>query len=114
MQRFFSKRPSIDPLASRPTGAPSERRMTAAPHTDKVSRPEEDDARASSKHRAALEALFAPKKQPEPEPAASDRASVKRIAVPVSREADPRAAEREKRLAKLLAAEGRAAISKAA
>src|SRR5207302_9634209 len=82
--------------------------------TEKVSRSEEDDARASSKHRAALEALFAPKKpEPPPDPT-PDRSSVKMVTVPAAREADPRAAEREKRLGKLLAAAGRPAVSKAA
>jgi hypothetical protein len=77
-----------------------------------VSRSEEDDARSSSKHRAALEALFAPKSASPPEPPPPERPSKKMVAVP-SRE-DPRGPEREKRLAKLLAAEGRAAVTKAA
>lgn len=103
MQRFVSKRPPPPPSG----GSPSERRMA-------VSRSEEDDARASSKHRAALEALFAPKKPAEPDPTPTpDRSSVKMVTAP-PREADPRAAERSKRLAKLLAAEGRAAVTKAA
>jgi hypothetical protein len=81
--------------------------------TSSVSRSEEDEARSSSKHRAALEALFAPKPAaPSAELSPPERPSKKMVAVP-SRE-DPRRAEREKRLAKLLAAEGRAAVTKAA
>jgi hypothetical protein len=81
--------------------------------TATVSRPEEDDARSSSKYRAALEALFAPKQAASPsEPPPADRPSKKMVVVP-SRE-DPRGPEREKRLAKLLGAEGRTAITKAA
>lgn len=81
--------------------------------TSAVSRAEEDEARSSSKYRAALEALFAPK-QPSahPAPIPAERPSKKVVSVP-SRE-DPRGPEREKRLAKLLAAEGRAAVTKAA
>ena len=94
------------------TASGSERRIPVA--TSSVSRSEEDDARASSKYRAALEALFAPKPATPPPDVAPDRSSVKMVTVPVAREADPRHAERTKRLAKLLAAEGRAAVSKAA
>ena len=88
--------------------------MAIAQRAANVSRSEEDDARASSKHRAALEALFAPKKSEPPAEPTPDRTSVKMVTVPVARENDPRAAEREKRLNKLLGAEGRAAVSKAA
>jgi hypothetical protein len=88
-----------------------------------VSRSEEDDARSSSKYRAALEALFAPK------PAAAlnslsegqagaavgvappEKSAKKMVTLPTRD--DPRGPEREKRLAKLLAAEGRAAVTKA-
>ncbi len=77
-----------------------------------MSRSEEDEARSSSKYRAALEALFAPKPAAPAEPPPVDRPSKKMIAVP-TRE-DPRAPEREKRLAKLLAAEGRAGVTRAA
>jgi hypothetical protein len=94
------------------TASGSERRLPVA--TSSVSRSEEDDARASSKYRAALEALFAPKPAAPPADVVPDRSSVKMVTVPVAREADPRHAERTKRLAKLLAAEGRAAVSKAA
>jgi hypothetical protein len=85
----------------------------ARPPTSSVSRSEEDEARSSSKYRAALEALFTAKQAPAPvEPPAVDRPSKKMITLP-TRE-DPRGPEREKRLAKLLAAEGRAAVTKAA
>jgi hypothetical protein len=60
-----------------------------------------------------LEALFAPK-QPRAvlEPTTVERPTKKVVTVP-SRE-DPRGPERDKRLAKLLSAEGRAAVTKAA
>jgi hypothetical protein len=80
-----------------------------------VSRAEEDEARSSSKYRAALEALFAPK-QPQPQ-ALPDAAPTSRPAkkvVTVTNREDPRGPEREKRLGKLFGAEGRAAVTKAA
>jgi hypothetical protein len=80
--------------------------------TSSVSRSEEDDARNSSKYRAALEALFAPKAPAAP-PAPLPSGRPKKVVTVPSRD-DPRAPEREKRLAKLLAAEGRAAVTKAA
>ncbi|MGO8993865.1 MAG: hypothetical protein ACLQVI_11090 [Polyangiaceae bacterium] len=96
-------------LATDPVSPPVGR----AQGTSTVSRPEEDDARSSSKYRAALEALFAPKQAAPPsEPPPADRPSKKMVIVP-SRE-DPRGPERERRLAKLLGAEGRAAVTKAA
>jgi hypothetical protein len=61
-------------------------------------------------HRAALEALFAPKTAaPPPEP----KREVKLVRGP-ARSDDPKKAEREKLLGKLLAAQGRPAVSKAA
>jgi hypothetical protein len=79
-----------------------------------VSRSEEEEARTSSKYRAALEALFAPKKPapPAPEVPPAERSSKKVVSVPTRD--DPRAPEREKRLTKLMSAEGRAAVTKAA
>jgi hypothetical protein len=59
--------------------------------------------------RAALEALFAPRPPPVPVPA---RSSTK-IVVAAAREEEPRAAELQRRVARLLAAEGRAAVSRA-
>jgi hypothetical protein len=73
-----------------------------------VSRSEEDDARSSSKYRAALEALFARKSEPVAEPVPERAAKI--VTVPVRE--DPRREERDKRLAKLMAAEGRAAVTK--
>jgi len=80
--------------------------------TSTVSRSEEDEARSSSKYRAALEALFAPKAAVAPAPAVAERPAKKVVTVP-NRE-DPRGPERQKRLSKLLGAEGRAAVTKAA
>ena len=102
-----------EPRSSR-TAAASPSPAARTPTTS-VSRPEEDEARSSSKYRAALEALFTPKQGHAPAPpeaAQPERPSKKMITVP-NRE-DPRGPEREKRLAKLLAAEGRAAVTKAA
>ncbi len=80
--------------------------------TSSVSRAEDEEARTSSKYRAALEALFAPKTAAAaPAPAPVERPAKKVVSVP-NRD-DPRAPERTKRLAKLLAAEGRAAVTKA-
>jgi hypothetical protein len=64
-------------------------------------------------HKAALEALFAPKVEaPPPTPARHE--SVKLVTVPRAAEDDPRKREREKLLGRLLGAEGRLAVSKAA
>jgi hypothetical protein len=82
------------------------------------------DRRAASQHRAALEALFAPRKEPE----ASDdgkggrskvgrEASSKtpgRIVLAPPPQSDPHAVERQRLLSKLLLASGRPGISKAA
>ena len=93
-----------------PSRAAENRRLAPPP----VSRSEEEEARSSSKYRAALEALFAPKKPAAaaPEIPPAERSSKKVVSVPTRD--DPRAPEREKRLAKLMAAEGRAAVTKAA
>ena len=82
-----------------------------------------EDRRSAKQHRAALEALFAPKREPEPEekpqrsaPSAGHRQAARAgascPAPPPS--ADPRTAERQKLLGKLLHAEGRPGISRAA
>jgi hypothetical protein len=78
-----------------------------------------EDRRAQKSHRAALEALFAPKREPEPEEAKARGAngaakSAQRIVLAPAPQADPRTAERQKLLGKLLVAEGRPKISKAA
>ena len=67
----------------------------------------------SNDPRAALEALFAPKKPAEPEPRGA-RASVKIVTRSTSIDGDPRRAERDRLLEKMLAAEGRPAVTKAA
>lgn len=76
------------------------------------------EPREQAQHRAALEALFAPKKGPE-EKAAEGAANAPtkpagRIVLKPATQSDPRALERQRLLAKLLAAEGRPGVSKAA
>lgn len=79
-----------------------------------------EDRRDAKQHRAALEALFAPKREPEPEDAkngAKNGAAAKnggRIVLAPAPNADPRTLERQKLLNKLLIAEGRPGVSKAA
>jgi hypothetical protein len=90
----------------------SDRRIPAAPISQsQVSRSEEDDARNSSKYRAALEAMFARKSEPIPAAEAVTPRPTKIARVPVRD--DPRREERDKRYAKLLAAEGRTAVTRA-
>jgi hypothetical protein len=74
---------------------------------------EEDDARSSAKHRAALEALFTrnTEKTPTPPTPAVVERTAKIVTLPLRD--DPRREERDKRLAKLMAAEGCAAVTKA-
>jgi hypothetical protein len=83
--------------------------------------PNAEDRRAQSQHRAALEALFAPKREPELEAeakgnvrAAAAQKAAGRIVLPPAPQTDPRTGERQKLLAKLLLAEGRPNVSKAA
>ena len=83
-----------------------------------------EDRRASKQHRAALEALFAPKREADPAPAgAGQNGSGKpgdgprgngRIVLAPPPQSDPRTIERQKLLGRLLVAEGRPKISKAA
>ncbi len=91
-----------------------------------------EDRRASKQHRAALEALFAPKPSPsqgsqgsqgspgaDPQDAGRPRVNGAgknggRIVLAPSPQSDPRTAERQKLLGKLLVAEGRPKISKCA
>jgi hypothetical protein len=78
-----------------------------------------EDRRSAKQHRAALEALFAPKREPEADDAAKAKngASAKangRIVLAPPPQADERAAERQKLLGRLLVAEGRPSVSKAA
>lgn len=81
--------------------------------------PSGEDRRTANQHRAALEALFAPRK--EPEAPVEDKARVQRgreapgrIVLAPPPQSDPRAAERQKLLSRLMVATGRPAISKAA
>jgi hypothetical protein len=113
----FDRKRTPSTAASPPVRSPAPDARTRLEHgrpsTSTVSRSEEDEARSSSKYRAALEALFAPKTTPAtPPPAVAERPAKKVVSVP-NRE-DPRGPERQKRLGKLLAAEGRAAVTKAA
>jgi len=77
------------------------------------------DKRQASQHRAALEALFSPPAEKETRGESSGRVAQTpkpggRIVLAPPPQADPQAAERQRLLAKLLAAEGRPAISKSA
>lgn len=93
-----------------------------------VARPPEatpEDRRQVKAHRAALEALFAPKREPEAgsdgeakgRAGAVDRrggtSGAGRIVLAPAPQSDPRTAERQKLLGRLLVAEGRPKISKA-
>jgi uncharacterized small protein (DUF1192 family) len=76
-----------------------------------------EDRRAASHHRAALEALFAPKREPEPDEKKSASGGPKlaqKIVLTPPPVSDPRTLERQKLLNKLLVSEGRPQISKAA
>ena len=82
-----------------------------------------EDRRDAKQHRAALEALFAPKRDPEPDEAQKHRSTTGpngaakangRIVLVPAPQSDPRTVERQKLLGKLLLAEGRPKISKAA
>ena len=96
-------------------------RRSAGSAPDRASSPNAEDRRAQSQHRAALEALFAPKREPELEAeakgnvrAAAAQKAAGRIVLPPAPQSDPRTGERQKLLAKLLLAEGRPNVSKAA
>lgn len=77
-----------------------------------------EERRTQSAHRAALEALFSPKKEDDSAkaPKSVDPISGKpgRIVLTPPPQADPRAQDRQRLLHKLLHAEGRPAITKAA
>ncbi len=79
--------------------------------------PSVEDRRATSAHRAALEALFSPKKDDDPGKAAKALEAVTgkagRIVLAPPPQSDPRAQDRQRLLGKLLSAEGRPAITKA-
>ncbi|MCC6553602.1 MAG: hypothetical protein IT372_11355 [Polyangiaceae bacterium] len=81
-----------------------------------------EDRRAAKEHRAALEALFTPKKDPELQDDKAGRGrsasgagskAPGRIVLTPPPQSDPRAQERQKLLGKLLSASGRPGISKA-
>ncbi len=83
--------------------------------------PSAEDKRAQSQHRAALEALFAPRREVDVEAEAKSNGRTAaaqkaggRIVLPPPPDADPRTGERQKLLARLLCAEGRPNVSKAA
>jgi hypothetical protein len=78
-----------------------------------------EDRRSASQHRAALEALFAPKRDPEPDRPADARNGTPskpggRIVLAPPPQTDSRGAERQKLLQRLLVAEGRPSVTKAA
>ena len=99
----------------------SPRRNAGSGSGSAATSPNAEDRRAQSQHRAALEALFAPKREPELEAeakgnvrAAAAQKAAGRIVLPSVPNVDPRTGERQKLLAKLLIAEGRPNVSKAA
>lgn len=75
---------------------------------------EHEDRRQNKQARAALEALFSPKREVRAEEpkALGQTKSPQRIVLSAPPEIDPKTAERRRLLGKLLSAEGRAAISK--
>jgi uncharacterized small protein (DUF1192 family) len=75
-----------------------------------------EDRRAVKQHRAALEALFAPKREETaaaPDGDARGRGGSAKIVLASPPQSDPRTVERQKLLGRLLVAEGRPKISKA-
>lgn len=109
--------PEMNTFSSRRSASSGTRERAAAG-------PTAEDRRAVTQHRAALEALFAPRRDPETDPEAralgngrSSRDGAKsagRIVLPPPPQSDPRTAERQKLLSKLLLAQGRPNVSKAA
>ncbi|MDI3283706.1 hypothetical protein [Polyangium sp. 15x6] len=93
-----------------------------APKTGSTSRNSttQQDSRVAKEHRAALEALFAPRRDPEPEGSKNGKngrdstPKPGRIVLAPPPQSDPRATERQRLLGKLLGAEGRPHITKAA
>lgn len=82
-----------------------------------IARAPADDAeskRSAKQHRAALEALFAPKREPEAEDVAKGAKASGRIVLTPAPMVDPQTIERQKLLNKFLVAEGRPNVSKAA
>jgi len=102
--------PEIAPFARSPKNGNSNRNETKAEQT-----------RADKRHRAALEALFAPKAGADASSGANGKGKQETtpkpnrvVAAPTPRNVDPRELERQKLLGKLLGAEGRPNITKAA
>jgi hypothetical protein len=98
---------------------------TYARRRGQAARPEPQDARVVQQQRAALEALFAPKPPPPQNgaaaPAASDSSRPPRaeknggrIVLAPRPQSDPKTLERQRLLTKLLGAEGRPNVTKAA
>lgn len=110
-QRFQHSSPAIRTVAARD----SRDRFSAAPLPPP---PKETRDAARNAHRAALEALFTPKPQESPlaQAQAQAQAQKKNAKIVTAQKAaeGPRDAERSKLLNRLLAADGRPAISKAA
>ncbi len=74
-----------------------------------------EDRRAQKQHRAALEALFAPKREaPASEPSKPAAQPMKMIVITPAPPGDPRGPERQRLLSRFMIAEGRPAVSKAA
>jgi hypothetical protein len=103
----------------------SSRRGAAVSGPQRGTRESVEDRRTVTQHRAALEALFAPRRDPDADgdgqAKANGRASrdgapkgVGRIVLPPPPKDDPRTGERQKLLSKLLLAQGRPNVSKAA
>jgi hypothetical protein len=103
----------------------SSRRGANAEGSARSTRESFEERSRVTQHRAALEALFAPRRDPESEGdgqakgngrTARDGASkgVGRIVLPPPPKDDPRTTERQKLLSKLLLAQGRPNVSKAA
>jgi hypothetical protein len=89
------------------------------------SRESAEERRDATQHRAALEALFAPRRDPNTEGEGQAKANGRssrdgsakvtgRIVLPPPPQSDPRTAERQRLLSKLLLAQGRPNVSKAA
>lgn len=94
------------------------------PNTVGLPRPTQsgEDRRAAKQHRAALEALFSPRKEPDAEDGKGGRGksgrdattkTLGRIVLAPPPQSDPRAVERQRLLSKVLSASGRPNISKA-
>ncbi|MDI1478157.1 hypothetical protein [Polyangium sp. y55x31] len=101
--------PELAPFARAPKAGNTSRNSTT-----------QQDSRVAKEHRAALEALFAPRRDPEPDSGKNGKngrdttPKPGRIVLAPPPQSDPRATERQRLLSKLLVAEGRPHITKAA